>query len=355
VYELLTGVTVQPASPERLFIQWMAQIVLHERVRENYIGNQNLPSRAEGENLDNLGEIFYASTRPEATASTCTMRFTISQAQSFAVLIPAGTRVTDASGVLFWETEEDVYFHIGETTVEVKVRCQTPGTAGNGYVAGQISTLVDVFPYYLSCENVTASDGGGDRASDDEFYELMRLSMDAYSCAGPMGGYIYFAKRVSTEITDVVPTSPEGGVVKLYVLTQGGTPASEELKGAVLEACSAETVRPMTDHVFVEDPRQVTYDIAFTYYTQSGGDIAAAEIVEKVQGAVEQYAAWQCAKLGRDINPSRLISMLMEAGIKRVELRAPAFTDLDDGQKGGVPEVARLGQVSIVNGGYEDE
>jgi phage-related baseplate assembly protein len=111
----------------------------------------------------------------------------------------------------------------------------------------------------------------------------------------------------------------------------------------------------MTDHVFVEDPRQVTYDIAFTYYTQSGGDSAAAEIVEKVQGAVEQYAAWQCAKLGRDINPSRLISMLMEAGIKRVELLAPAFTDLDDGQKGGVPEVARLGQVSIVNGGYEDE
>ena len=33
----------------------------------------------------------------------------------------------------------------------------------------------------------------------------MRASMDSYSTAGPLGGYIYHAKRVSTEIEDVVP------------------------------------------------------------------------------------------------------------------------------------------------------
>ena len=71
---------------------------------------------------------------------------------------------------------------------------------------------------------------------------------------------------------------------------------------------------------------------------------------------MEQYTAWQCAKLGRDINPSRLISMLMETGIKRVELEEPAFTSLKDGSGTDAPQLARLaGPPVIINGGYEDE
>ena len=54
-YEKITGVSVQPASPEKLFIQWVADIIVQERVLNNYTGNQNIPSRAEGENLDALG------------------------------------------------------------------------------------------------------------------------------------------------------------------------------------------------------------------------------------------------------------------------------------------------------------
>ena len=71
---------------------------------------------------------------------------------------------------------------------------------------------------------------------------------------------------------------------------------------------------------------------------------------------VEQYKAWQCAKLGRDINPSRLISMLMETGIKRVDVAEPAFTSLKDGSGTDAPQLARLaGPPAIINGGYEDE
>ena len=58
-YEELTGVTVQPGSPERLFIQWAASVVIQERALANYAANQNLPSRAEGENLDALAELFH--------------------------------------------------------------------------------------------------------------------------------------------------------------------------------------------------------------------------------------------------------------------------------------------------------
>ena len=90
IYEEIMGVTVQPASPERHFIQWMAEAIVLERVLTNYTANQNIPSRAVGENLDALAELFYTQERPQAKAATCTMRFTISEPQAFAVLIPKG-------------------------------------------------------------------------------------------------------------------------------------------------------------------------------------------------------------------------------------------------------------------------
>lgn len=354
-YERLTGASVQPASPEKLFIQWVADVLLQERALNNYTGNQNIPSRASGENLDALGELFYVTERPAAQPAVCSQRFHISQAQAAAILIPAGTRVTDASGALVWETVEDVYVGIGDTCADVQVRCQTPGVAGNGYAAGQLNTIIDLFDYYDHCENTTASDGGADEASDGEYYELMRASMDAYSTAGPQGGYIYHAKRVSTKIADVAANSPTPGTVDLYVLMDDGTIAQPEIKNAVLAACSADTVRPLTDLVSVKDPETAAYDIAFTYYIPAESPLSPADIEAAVDAAVKQYVAWQCGRLGRDINPSYLIGLLMQTGIKRVDLTAPAFTVLRDGSNQDTPQVAAIGGITATNGGYEDE
>ena len=66
IYEKITGVSVKPASPEKLFIQFVAAVVIQERGLNNYTGNQNIPSRAEGENLDALAELFYVTQRPAA-------------------------------------------------------------------------------------------------------------------------------------------------------------------------------------------------------------------------------------------------------------------------------------------------
>lgn len=354
-YEELTGVTVQPGSPERLFIQWAAAVVIQERALANYAANQNLPSRAEGKNLDALAELFYTKERPGAKAATCTMRFTISGKLDFAVLIPGGTRVTDASNTLVWETAEDIYVNAGDTYADVKIRCQTKGTAGNGFVAGQINTIVDLFAYFQSCANLNESDGGGDAATDEEFYELLRMSMDAYSTAGARGSYIYWAMQEDTKIADVIAASPTPGVVKLYVLMDDGKPASKEIKDKVLAACSADDRRPLTDFVSVEDPEQVPYNVRLTYYIQDDAEISAEELSLAVAGKVGEFTDWQSEKLGRDINPSRLISMLMETGIKRVEVAEPAFTSLRDGSGTQAPQVAKLGTVTITAGGYEDE
>ena len=134
-YEEITGVTVRPASPEKLFISWVASIIVLERVYINYVGNQNIPSRAAGSNLDALGQLFFGVQRPQATKAVCTVRFYISEAQAAAVLIPRGTRVTDTNAVLYWETTADAYVAIGDTYADVTVQCLTAGTVGNGYAA----------------------------------------------------------------------------------------------------------------------------------------------------------------------------------------------------------------------------
>ena len=365
-YELIMKSTVRPASPEMQLIRWIAHIIIQERMLNNWTGNQNIPSRADGANLDALAELTYIRSRPEAEPATCKVRFFISEPQEQAILVPAGTRVTDKGNTLIWETETDHYIPAGENSVEAVVRCQTAGTAGNGYAAGQINTLVDVYEYYSGCANTAVSDGGSDVPTDEEYYELMRASMDAYSCAGARGSYIYWAKRVSTKIADVAANSPVPGVVKLYVLMDDGTLATEGLKREVLEACSADEVRPLTDQVFVEDAEIVPYDIRLTYYIPKQSIRSGAEIAAAVQAAVDKYIAWQCGKLGRDVNPPKLYSLLMETGIKRVDLASPIFIHLRDGNPvlgtdlsyditEMVPQLARINTVRIMNGGYEDE
>lgn len=87
--------------------------------------------------------------------------------------------------------------------------------------------------------------------------------------------------------------------------------------------------------------------------------MSAAATEAAVAAAVEEYKAWQSARIGRDINPSKLYQLLMATGVKRLEIRAPVFQKVTDGRKvQGVvtpTQVAQLQSESVLNGGYEDE
>ncbi len=354
-YERITGNSLLPASREKLFVKWVTNIITHERVLNNYTGNQNIPSRAEGENLDALGELLYEVERPMAKAAVCTERFYISAPQKTVVLIPKGTRVSDTNGMLVWETTKEDFIPIGAAYVDIPIQCQTEGETGNGFTRGQLSKLIDSYNFADKCENIQITDGGADRADDDEYYELMRDGMDAFSCAGAMGSYIYFAKNVSTEIGDVVANSHAPGCVDIYVLMKDGSFASETMKEEVLKACSADEVRPLTDFVAVHDPNEVNYDIELTFYLQSQLQRTPEDIAANVGIAIQQYIAWQGGKLGRDIDPSELIYRIKQTGVKRVEVKLPVFTALRNGKDGLAPQAAVVNDIRIVNGGIEDE
>lgn len=437
-YENMTGRTLRPADPDRLFISWVASVIVQERVNQNYVGNQNLPSRAEGENLDALGEWIYDIKRLAAQPSKCTVRFNISAAQSTSIAIPQGTRVTDASGDLIWYTTEDAVIPIGSLYADVMVQCETAGDIGNGYVAGQINTLVDVdnILYFSSCANIDTASGGANEATDEQYYELMREGLDSYSTAGPVGAYIYWAKTVSANIADVKPIQPrltdvqtvplytdsdgykhafiagehllpdslevrensesepaihgidysyiyedqllnieiksdgalaalntvhitieciKAGYVYLYALMNDGTLADAAVKAAIRDACNQDTVRPLTDFVAVEDAETVSYNINLTYWIDRNSTKSLADIQADVTAAVNEFVAWQSGKIGRDINPSYLEWLLKDTGVKRVAIASPAFTELRNGDDHTVPQVAQIGTISVVNGGFEDE
>lgn len=347
-YEKIAGRTLYPADPARLFILWVADIIVQERVNIDFSAKQNIPRYAEGEYLDSLAELFKGAERLEPEKARTTLQYTLSIPLEVATTIPAGTRATPDGEIVF-ATLEDLTIPAGQRTGSVEAECQIEGENGNGFIPGQINQPIDVFPYYESVENITESAEGADRESDAAFYERMRESVETYSTAGPLGGYEYFAKSASALIADVKATSPKPGEVDVRVLLTGGELPGEEILKEVLDILNADTVRPLTDHVTVAAPQDVPYNIDVTYYTQEGGALSADTIAADVATAVKSFQKWQAEKMGRDVNPSQLIALLMQTGVKRVEVRSPVFATVADNA------VAQIGTVSVVNGGAERE
>lgn len=360
--EELTGETVRPASREKLLIRWLTLVLIQERARANREMNQNIPSRAEGENLDALAQVMSGVERPGAESARCRVRFTLTEGRTEKTVIPKGTRVTDGQQNLYWETTEEGQISPEESQWDTEVVCQSTGEGGNGWLPGQINVLVDAVEGCAGCENVTESTGGREQMEDDEFYDLLRMSMDSLSPAGPVGSYIYRAKAAADGVADVVVNSPKEGTVAVYALMEGGSVAGTEVKNTILAALNEDDVRPLTDYVVMKDPEQVEYSIDMTWYAPESGEEETGELAEKVEEAVAEYILWQSGKLGRDINPSKLIGLVMAAGARRVEVVQPVFTRLQDGRSAVVgtappktPQIAVLKTKTVISGGTEED
>ena len=329
-YQSRTGRTLYPADPVRVLLLYVASVISQERAITNNAAKQNVPRFAKNSYLDSLCEIFRGVERLSAVPARTSIVFEISEPQDAPVVIPA-------------------VIPVGEIAVETTAECTLPGTIGNGYLPKQISVCVDVFPYYKSVENTTESGGGADTETDAELYERMRASVDGYSTAGAAGAYIYHAKSASALVADVTATSPSAGKVDVRVLCKGGKLPSEELIHDILNALNDEKVRPLTDLVAVSAPKAISFNITLTYFINDGSGMSITSAENEVMTAVDKYIDWQTAKIGRDINPSYLIQLVMQTGIKRVEVTEPSFRTV------GNTEAAQLGTITVKCGGYEND
>lgn len=341
-------VTLERSSVHRMELYAAAAQIYQAMQYIDRQGKQSILKYSYSDFLDNLA-IFKGVTRNPATPATTTLRFTLSAERDTATGIPQGTRVSTAGAIYF---ATDVYAEIpaGSTTVDVPATCTVAGTDGNGFAAGELATIVDPIPYVASVTNTTATEGGAEIESDDDLAERVFLAPGAYSTAGPEDGYLYHAKAYSAAIGDVVATSNQaaGTVDIVFIMADGSTPGEEMIEG--LEGyLQGKTIRPMTDLVRVAAPQEVTYTINLTYYINRSDSAKAVTIQAAVAQAVADYQTWQRA-IGRDINPSQLVRMVMDAGAKRVTVTAPTYTAVD------ATKVSALqGDAVISYGGLEDD
>ena len=341
-------VTLERSSVHRMELYAAAAQIYQAMQYIDRQGKQSILKYSYSDFLDNLA-IFKGVTRNPATPATTTLRFTLSAERDTATGIPQGTRVS-TTGAIYFAT--DVYAEIpaGFTTVDVPATCTVAGTDGNGFAVGELSTIVDPIPYVASVSNTTATEGGAEIESDDDLAERVFLAPGAYSTAGPEDGYLYHAKAYSAAIGDVVATSNQaaGTVDIVFIMADGSTPGAEMIEG--LEGyLQGKTIRPMTDLVRVAAPQEVTYTINLTYYINRSDSAKAVTIQAAVAQAVADYQTWQRA-IGRDINPSQLVRMVMDAGAKRVTVTAPTYTAVD------ATKVSALqGDAVISYGGLEDD
>lgn len=193
---------------------------------------------------------------------------------------------------------------------------------------------------------------------DDDYRDRITLAPASFSVAGPAEAYVFHARSASGDVLDASATSPEPddikalvasvlaahgaaqalvddmaatleaaswpGDVSVAVLSRNGDgTAPQDLLDTVAVTVSAESVRPLTDHVTVQSAQILPFDIVATLYTFAGPD--ADIVLSAARTSLDAYLAG-ARRLGRDITLSGIYAALQVAGIQNVELASPTET-----------------------------
>lgn len=348
-YEAITETTLAAGDPVRLYLESLALVIVSQRQIIDLTGKKNLLAYAAGDHLDHLGALT-DTPRLSAYSASATIRFEIGEAQSSAVHIPAGTRITPDNKLMF-ATDQVAEIPAGELSIETKATCQNAGTIGNGFISGQINRLVDPIAGVVKASNTGVTLGGAEIEADERYRERVQLSPEKASVAGPAGKYRYWAESAHQDIADITVLSPTPGKVDIIVLLKNGELPSAEVLSAVEAAVSPEDVRPLTDNTEVMAAEVVNYSIDLTWWIGSSSATLAASIQTKVDQAIADFILWQRSKLGRDINPTELSHVIRQAGAKRVQITSPVDIVLSARQ---VAVLADDG-LTATYGGVEDD
>lgn len=322
-----TGLTFQRADPRLKFIQALAAFVSIERNKLEHGLRQNRLSYAEDDILNHMGVEMSTERLPAKYAST-TMAFVLEEDRVDALPIPEGTRYQ--VGDVYFVTNKAHVIPPGTHLFAVEATCSEPGDIGNGFLVGEISTLVEPLPYVKAVQNTTVTNGGADEESDDAYAERIRLAPESFSVAGPDGAYIYWAKAASQNISDVKVKSPVGGEVNVYILMKNGKLPTEEELSVVESKMMDEQIRPLTDKVIVKAPSIINYTVSVEYWIANQSSQVSPIIEKQVNQAFEGYLEWQRSKMGRDVDFSELIARLKKDGAARVSVSSPMFIEIAD-------------------------
>ncbi|HVA80979.1 MAG TPA: baseplate J/gp47 family protein [Candidatus Binataceae bacterium] len=339
-FETAAGRTLQPAQVERLLINLYAYREALIRNAIQYAAQQNLLAFAIFPMLDYLGQLV-GVTRLAAQGAATVLEFTLASALTVAITIPQGTQAGTSDGQYSFATSAALVIPAGALSGAVSAVAVQSGAGANGYLVGQVDTLLTPSAIIASVANTTITAGGSAPETDDHLRARIQAAPNQFSVAGPAGAYRFFALGVDPSIADVQIVSPAPGQIDAYVLTgpvtvqpqsapNGVGIAGAALLARVLAALSGDSVRPLTDTVNVLAVTEVDYQITATVTMYSDADPVAT--MAAASAAAAQYAVELAAKIQRDIVPSQVIAALSVTGVYEIVLSAPAYTQLMPGQ-----------------------
>jgi phage-related baseplate assembly protein len=343
-FEELQNVTLSESDPRRKLLQSVALVTTVLANNIDYTGKQNLLTYANDDFLDHLGSKKDTS-RLGPISSKTVFRFEVNNPEPF--IIPAGTRVSVSD--LTFATTAPRAVEIGAISVDVPAECETAGTIGNGFLPGQITSLVDPLPWVSKVSNISTSSGGSDWETDDAFADRIRNANESFSTTGPELAYQYFAKSASQRIIDVEVLSPAPCEINIVLLMENGELPTQDEMNEVLKVCSARDVRPLTDRVRASAAEQYIYNLEVQYYLPESVIDRQEYYQADVTAALQDYVLWQKSKLGRGIDPSELYAKLRQAGAKRISVEPNQYIELQRHQ------VAKEGTINLTFGGFVND
>lgn len=158
--------------------------------------------------------------------------------------------------------------------------------------------------------------------SDERLRRRAQMALEGITVAGTEGSYKFHALSAHPDVKDVGIDSPEGGTVRVTVLsTQGDGTPSPALLETVRQSLNAQDVRPLTDTVVTQAAQVLNYQVRATLVTYPGP--AAATVLAAARAALDVYLQ-ERKQLGHDITRSGIYACLHQPGVQNVQLQAPA-------------------------------
>lgn len=317
-FETQTNRTLYPAQVEMLLIEALAYAMSLLAEEGQIAAEEHLVAKATRAGLVALGANRSTPPLPAATART-TIRFSIDVARPANVLVDAGSRVSAEAGGLIFTTLAPAVIVAGALFAEVPAEAAEAGDVGNGYLPGQVTTMLDPVAGVAAANTVT-SEGG----ADPEEAELYRLrvanAFDRVSPGGGLGWYTETAVGVSSAIIDVAVIRPAPCYVDIYPLTATGAagPALRDQVKAAFNTVEALDIR-FGDEVTIKV--SIAVPIAPVLTIRLRGNTVGAKTLA-ASAANEVLTGWG-QRLGAAVAPSEIEDKAKAA------LRASGFHVVD--------------------------
>jgi phage-related baseplate assembly protein len=320
-YTAMSGKILLPAQPEYIIASCIAYHKALTMNRINETGKAMLVDFSAAPVLDYLAALFNI-TRLPAQGAVCTLGFDIVPGH-MQVVIPLGTRISSSDGNVIFATDDDITVPVGTDYVEITATCETTGTAGRGYKAGDINQLMDPYAYISAVNNTDITAGGSDEESDTELRNRIKLATSQYSVAGSRNAYIFWSKSAAPSIVDIAVATYEDdhnipfGEVDIYALLKDGQLPTPAINDKILSVLSDETIRPLTDTVKVKTPSAISYSLTINVVKYPD---ASPSLTNVLYSKAFFFGEEKKQKLGLDIVETEIEALCRVPGVYDVSV-----------------------------------